>query len=56
MVGNLLVEKSKAFALKGIELYKLLLDAREYVLSKQPWFLFSGTSQQIHLFYQMLQC
>ena len=41
-MGNLLVEKSKAFALKCIELYKLLLDAREYVLSKQ--FLRSATS------------
>ena len=42
MRGNLLVEKSKAFALKGIELYKRLLDAREHILSKQ--FLRSSTS------------
>ena len=39
---NIIREKSFAFALKIIELYKILKDEKEYVLSKQ--LLRSGTS------------
>ena len=43
MKDNVIVEKSKAFALRIIKLYKYLVDEkREYVLSKQV--LKSGTS------------
>jgi four helix bundle protein len=42
MKENLVKEKSYAFALMAIELYKLLLSKNEYVLSKQ--FLRSATS------------
>ena len=41
-IGNLLVEKTKAFALKSIAAYERLKGRREYVLSKQ--FLRSATS------------
>ncbi len=40
--GNVIVEKSKAFALKIIQLYKGLVAEKEYVLSRQ--ILKSGTS------------
>jgi four helix bundle protein len=39
---NIIVQKSYAFALEVIKLYKLLVEKREYVLSKQ--ILRSGTS------------
>jgi len=39
---NIVVQKSYAFALAIIQLYKLLVDKKEYVLSKQ--ILRSGTS------------
>jgi four helix bundle protein len=39
---NIIVSKSYAFALEVIKLYKLLVDKKEYVLSKQV--LRSGTS------------
>lgn len=39
---NIIVSKSYAFALEIIKLYKLLVDKKEYVLSKQ--ILRSGTS------------
>ena len=35
MVGNLLVDKSRAFALKSIRAYECLQNKREYILSKQ---------------------
>lgn len=41
-MGNLLVEKSRALALKSIEVYEKLKTSREFVLSKQ--FLRSATS------------
>lgn len=41
-MGNLLVEKSRAFALKSIEVYERLKASRENILSKQ--FLRSATS------------
>lgn len=40
--GNVIVDKTKIFALRIIKLYKYLLDKKEYVLSKQ--ILRSGTS------------
>lgn len=42
MKNNVVLEKSKFFALKIIELYKYLVQNKEYVLSKQ--ILKSGTS------------
>src|SRR5438477_7106439 len=39
---NIVVSKSYAFSLKIIDLYKLLIDKKEYVMSKQ--ILRSGTS------------
>ena len=43
MADNVIVEKSKAFALRIIRMYKFLLnEKKEYVLSKQV--LKSGTS------------
>ena len=42
MVGNLLVDKSRAFALKSIRAYEYLQNKCEYILSKQ--FLRSATS------------
>lgn len=42
MKENLIKTKTFNFALKSIEVYKLLLASNEYVLSKQ--FLKSGTS------------
>ena len=42
MKGNVVVEKSKKFALRIINLYKYLCDKNEYILSKQ--ILRSGTS------------
>ena len=41
-MGNLLVEKSKAFALESIRVYERLQTSREFILSKQ--FLRSATS------------
>ena len=42
MKNNIIVEKSKHFALRIIKLYKYLFDKKEYILSKQ--LLRSGTS------------
>jgi len=42
MRDNLILEKSYAFSLKAVDLYKQLLRSNEYVLSKQ--FLRSATS------------
>lgn len=39
---NILLEKSFSFALKSVELYKILVEKKEFVLSKQ--LLRSGTS------------
>lgn len=42
MKGNIIVDKSKKFALRIINLYKYLCKKEEYILSKQ--ILRSGTS------------
>ena len=39
---NLIVEKSRSFAIRSINLYRFLVDNKEYVMSKQ--LLKSGTS------------